>query len=39
MPVYVTLIVPGEVKVDLADFDIKMQENLLFALFYKKYCT
>jgi hypothetical protein len=24
-----TLIEPGEVKVDLADFDLKLQENLL----------
>jgi hypothetical protein len=28
-----TLIGPGEVKVDLADFDLKLQENLLSTLF------
>ncbi len=27
-----TLIGPGEVKVDLADFDLKLQENLLSTL-------
>jgi hypothetical protein len=26
---YLTLIGPGEVKVDLANFDLKLQENLL----------
>ncbi len=31
-----TLILPGEVKVDLADFDIKLRKNLC-ALFKKKY--
>jgi hypothetical protein len=32
-----TLIGPGEVKVDLADFDLKLQENLLSNLIIKKY--
>ena len=31
-----TLIGPGEVKVDLADFDLKFQENLLSNLFFFK---
>jgi hypothetical protein len=31
-----TLIGPGEVKVDLADFDIKLRENLLSNLIFKK---
>ncbi len=29
---FLTLIGPGEVKVDLADFDRKLQENLLSIL-------
>ncbi len=29
-----TLIGPGEVKVDLADFQLKFQENLLGTLYY-----
>jgi hypothetical protein len=29
-----TLIGPGEVKVDLADFDLKLQENLLSTLYF-----
>jgi hypothetical protein len=32
-----TVIGPGEVKVDLADFDLKLQENLLKNLIFKKY--
>jgi hypothetical protein len=32
-----TLIGPGEVKVDLADFDLKLQENLLSNLIFFKY--
>ncbi len=28
-----TLIGPGKVKVDLADFDLKLQENLLTTLY------
>ncbi len=32
----VTLIWPGEVKVDLANFDLKLQENLLSTLFFGK---
>jgi hypothetical protein len=31
-----TLIGPGEVKVDLADFDLKLRENLLSNLILKK---
>jgi hypothetical protein len=31
-----TLIGPGEVKVDLADFDLKLRENLLSNLIFKK---
>ncbi len=31
-----TLIVQGEVKVDLADFDVKLQENLVCTLIFKK---
>jgi hypothetical protein len=31
-----TLIGPGEVKVDLADFDRKLQENLLSILIFLK---
>ncbi len=31
-----TLIGPGEVKVDLADFDLKLRENLWSNLIYKK---
>jgi hypothetical protein len=30
---HLTLIGPGEVKVDLADFDLKLQENLLSTLY------
>jgi hypothetical protein len=30
---YLTLIGPGEVKVDLANFDLKLQENLLSTLY------
>jgi hypothetical protein len=29
-----TLIGPGEVKVDLADFDLKLQKNLLSTYFF-----
>jgi hypothetical protein len=29
-----TLIGPGEVKVDLANFDLKLQKNLLSNLFF-----
>ncbi len=31
-----TLIRPGEVKVDLADFDLKLRENLFINLIFKK---
>jgi hypothetical protein len=31
---FLTLIGPGEVKVDLADFDLKLQENLLSNLIF-----
>ncbi len=40
---YLTLIEPGEVKVDLADFDLKLQENFIstshffFDLFLQKH--
>jgi hypothetical protein len=34
---FLTLIGPGEVKVDLADFDLKLQENLLINLIFLKY--
>jgi hypothetical protein len=33
MPSSLTLIGPGEVKVDLANFDLKLQENLLSTLY------
>jgi hypothetical protein len=33
---HLTLIGPGEVKVDLADFDLKLQENLLSNLIFLK---
>jgi hypothetical protein len=34
--VLLTLIGPGEVKVDLADFDLKLRENLLNNLIFLK---
>ncbi len=34
---HLTLIGPGEVNVDLADFDLKLRENLLSNLIFKKY--
>jgi hypothetical protein len=33
-PKFLALIGPGEVKVDLADFDLKLQENLLSTLYF-----